>query len=160
MCNSCMIVKLCKQFCCIADPSTTVIFLCPRMFLPVHIDCMNFAIPVTSSMVPIFFLLSTVLFYGTLFLMPSCKLSSLIYSMLLYIVFSFDIGFFVHVFLVVSALYFVLCVCMFVLSIGSVCSYVCCMYFSLTLISVQGCHYQRSLASQRLNKTSYLYLQM
>ena len=41
--------------------------------------------------------LSTVLFYGMLFLMPSFKSNSLIYCMLLYIVFSFDIGFFVHV---------------------------------------------------------------
>ena len=46
----------------------------------------------------------------------------------LFIIFYCDIGFFVYVFLVVSALYFVLCVCMLVLSIGSVCSYVCMLY--------------------------------
>ena len=44
-------------------------------------------------------------FYGMLFLMPSCKSNSLIYSMLLYIVFSFDIGFFVYVVFGCFALY-------------------------------------------------------
>ena len=75
------------------------------------------------------------LIYGTIFLMPSCKSSSLIYSMLLYVIFFFDCFLFIYF----GCFCVILCSCMFVLSIGSMCSYVCiyvCMY-----VGQHGCRF-------------------
>ena len=56
----------------------------------------------------------TVLFYGMLFLMPFCKSNSLIYSILPYVVFFFDIGF--SVYAVFGCFYIVPCsLCVFCL---------------------------------------------